>query len=152
MRRSAILRFVVGCSIALTLNVPTYAADKIKFETDPPQRLDVRFRLFKTENMWNFLELDTQTGRLWQIQFTVDKDSSRIKLPINSSPLAPDGKNGRFTLYPTNNMWNFMLVDQDNGRIWQAQFSVGDENRDIFPILSDEDIQLLLDKLPKKPK
>ena len=152
MRCSAILKFFVGCCISLTLNTPTHAADKIKFETDPPQRLDVRFRLFKTENMWNFLELDTQTGRLWQIQFTVDKDSSRIKLPINSSPLASDAKNGRFTLYPTNKMWNFMLVDQDNGRIWQAQFSVGDENRNIFPILSVQDIQLLIDKLPKKPK
>ncbi len=97
MRCSAILKFFVGCCISLTLNTPTHAADNIKFETDPPQRLDVRFRLFKTENMWNFLELDTQTGRLWQIQFTVDKDSSRIKLPINSSPLASDAKNGRFT-------------------------------------------------------
>lgn len=152
MGRSHILKLVFGCFIALALNGPTYAADKIKFETDPQQRLDVRYRLFKTENMWTFLELDTQTGRLWQIQFTVDKDSNRLKLPIYSNPLAPEGKNGRFTLYPTNNMWNFMLVDQDNGRVWQAQFSVGDENRDIFPILSDEDIQLLLDKLPKKPK
>jgi len=152
MKRSAILKLVLGCYVALALNGQTHAADKIKFEADPPQRLDVRYRLFKTENMWNFLELDTQTGRLWQIQFTVDKDSDRVKLPINSNQLAPEGKNGRFTLYPTNNMWNFILVDQDNGRIWQAQFSVGDASTDIFPILSDEDFQPLLDNLPKKPK
>jgi hypothetical protein len=85
--------------------------------------------------MWTFLELDTQTGRLWQIQFTVDKDSNRLKVPINSTALAPEGKNGRFTLYPTDNMWNFLLVDQDDGRIWQAQFSVEAEKRLFFPIL-----------------
>ena len=152
MRHSIIFKLFVGCCIALTLNVPSHAADKIKSETDPIQRIDVRYRLFKTENMWNFLELDTQTGRLWQIQFTVENDSSRIRLPINSSSLAPESKNGRFTLYPTNNMWNFMLVDQDNGRIWQAQFSTGDENRGIIPIPSDESVMRIINKLLKKPK
>ena len=152
MRGNVILKLVLVFCIVFSFGISAYAADMIKFVTDPQQRLDVRYRLFKTENMWNFLELDTQTGRLWQIQFTVDKNSNRIKLPINPNPLAPEGNNGRFTLYPTNNMWNFMLVDQDNGRMWQAQFSVGDENRDIFPIFSDEETQLLLDKLPKKQK
>lgn len=133
------LKFFSFCLIAVYLNFSAYAyaADGIKFETDPAQRLDVRYRLFKTGNTWSFLELDTQTGRLWQVQFSVGNDSSRIKLPINSDALASEGKNGRFTIYPTNNMWNFMLIDQDNGRVWQAKFSIGEDNRGIFPILSD---------------
>lgn len=114
--------------------------------------MDVRFRLFKTENMWNFLELDTQTGRIWQVQFTVDKDGGRGKTPINDKSLATESKNGRFTLYPTDNMWNFLLVDQDAGRVWQVQFSVGDENRGIFPIFGLEDLNILLDKVPKKTR
>jgi hypothetical protein len=129
-----------------------HAADKMKFETDPPQRLEVRYRLFKTGNMWNFLELDTQTGRLWQVQFSVDNDNNRTRTPINTEALATDGKNGRFTLYPTDNMWNFLMLDQDSGRIWQAQFSIDDENRGIFPILGFEDKHLLPEKLLKNPR
>lgn len=129
-----------------------HAADKMKFETDPPQRLEVRYRLFKTGNMWNFLELDTQTGRLWQVQFSVDNDVNRTRTPINTEALATDGKNGRFTLYPTDNMWNFLMVDQDSGRIWQAQFSIDDENRGIFQILGFEDTRPLPEKLLKNPR
>lgn len=129
-----------------------HAADKMKFETDPPQRLEVRYRLFKTGNMWNFLELDTQTGRLWQVQFSVDNDDNRTRTAINTEVLAADGKNGRFTLYSTDNMWNFLMLDQDSGRIWQAQFSIDDENRGIFPILGFEDKHLLPEKLLKNPR
>ncbi len=129
-----------------------HAADKMKFETDPPQRLEVRYRLFKTGNMWNFLELDTQTGRLWQVQFSVDNDNNRTRTPINTEALVADGKNGRFTLYPTDNMWTFLMVDQDSGRIWQAQFSIDDENRGIFPIVGSEDARLLPEKLLKNPR
>ena len=148
MNRFFLLVVLLGCVI-----IPSaHAAEKIKFITDPPQRLDVRFRLFKTENMWNFLELDTQTGRIWQVQFTVDKDVSRVKMPINDKSLVTEGKNGRFTLYPTDNMWNFLLVDQDVGLVWQVQFSVDDENRGLFPVFSPEDLDMLLDKAPKKSK
>jgi hypothetical protein len=55
-------------------------------------------------------------------------------------------------LYPTDNMWNFLMLDQDSGRIWQAQFSIDDENRGIFPILGFEDKHLLPEKLPKNPR
>ena len=152
--RSTCLRLVIvllawcGSSNAFTV----HAADKVKFETDPPQRLEVRYRLFKTENIWNFLELDTQTGRIWQIQFSVDNDANRARTPINTETLAADGKNGRFTLYPTSNMWNFLLVDQDNGRIWQVQFSIDDENRGIFPVPGLEDRNLLPEKSLKSPR
>ena len=129
-----------------------YAADKVKFETDPPQRMDVRYRLFKTANMWNFLELDTQTGRLWQVQFSVDNDNNRTRTPLNIENLAADGRNGRFTLYPTDNIWTFLMVDQDNGRLWQAQFSITDENHGIFPIVGSEDARLLPEKFLKIPR
>ena len=35
-----------------------------------------RFKLYPTENMWTFLELDSATGLIWQVQYTVnDKDA-----------------------------------------------------------------------------
>lgn len=145
-----IIILAAGLGYGSTFSV--HAADKMKFETDPPQRLEVRYRLFKTGNMWNFLELDTQTGRLWQVQFSVDNDVNRTRTAINTEVLSADGKNGRFTLYPTDNMWNFLMLDQDSGRIWQAQFSIDDENRGIFPILGFEDKHLLPEKLLKNPR
>lgn len=121
--------------VVIFLAPSAQADDKIKLVTDPLQRLDARYRLFKTANMWNFLELDTLTGRVWQVQFTVEDDNGRMTLPINDKPLVVSGKSGRFTLYPTENMWNFILVDQDEGGIWQVQFSVGKGGtRGIFSI------------------
>jgi hypothetical protein len=110
----------------------------IKFDTDPPQRLDARFRLFKTDNLWNFLLLDTRLGLLYQIQYSVDtKKGSRGIFVLNDEPLVDpkDAKDARFTLYRTENMWNFLLLDQDDGRTWQCQFTVGDKGaRGIIPL------------------
>jgi len=97
-------------------------ADKVKFQSEPLQRVDARFRLFRTDNMWSHLLLDTSDGRLWHVTYTTDKDKgARLKIPINEKALVskPSAKNGRFTLYPTDNMWNFLLLDQDDGRVWQ---------------------------------
>lgn len=38
-------------------------------------------------------------------------------------------QNGRFELYPTGNMYNFILVDVIDGRTWQVQWNVDEENR-----------------------
>lgn len=38
-------------------------------------------------------------------------------------------KNGRFELYPTGNMYNFIMVDVIDGRTWQVQWNVDEENR-----------------------
>ena len=59
----------------------------IKFDTDTPQRLDAHFRLFKTDNLWNFLLLDTRLGLLYQVQYSVDKKGSRGIFPLNDEPL-----------------------------------------------------------------
>lgn len=100
--------------------------------------IEPRFRLFKTENVWTFLELDTQTGQVWQVYYSISAGSSNGKNFINKWPLTSNGRNGRFTLYPTNNMWNFILVDQDGGGTWQVQFSMTPENRGIAPINSED--------------
>ena len=39
-------------------------------------------------------------------------------------------KNGRFKLYPTGNMYNFIMVDVISGRTWQVQWNT-DENKRI---------------------
>jgi len=108
---------------------PSGSAEECVLKTEPPQRLDARFRLFRTENVWTNLMLDTKTGLLWQMSISTSQDVSPAKVPVNPKPLLNPGgaataKDGRFTLYPTGNMWNFLLVDQEDGRTWQCQFSM----------------------------
>ncbi len=82
-----------------------------------------RFRLYPTRNMWNFIELDTATGRLWLVQFSVSDDLP-ARFVISTKFLANGTKPSRFDLYKTSNVWNYILVDQTDGRTWQVQFSI----------------------------
>ena len=45
-----------------------------------------RYKLYKTTNMWTFLKLDTATGKISQIQYTVGEGDS-IKIGINESKI-----------------------------------------------------------------
>ena len=92
------------------------------------------YELFKTQNMWTFLKLNTKNGIITQVQYSIN-DDNRGEVVLNFLPLAI-GENavpGRFTLYPTENMWTFIMVDQIDGRLWQVQWSQKENNRGIIP-------------------
>lgn len=96
------------------------------------------YKLYATDNMWTFLELDTATGIIWQVQYSVKGDDYRFKSTLNTFSLLPEGQKeiaGRFELYKTQNLYNFILVDTRDGRTWQVQWSTEPENRGIMPIL-----------------
>lgn len=96
------------------------------------------YKLYATENMWTFLEIDTATGIIWQVQYSVKGDDYRFKSTLNRFSLLPEGQKeiaGRFELYKTQNLYNFILVDTRDGRTWQVQWSTEPENRGIMPIL-----------------
>jgi len=77
----------------------------------------VVFRLFPTHNMWTFLKLNTRNGKLWQVQFYVG-ENNRFETYLSLIPLvdAENEVNGRFTLYSTQNVNTFILLDQLDGR------------------------------------
>jgi hypothetical protein len=94
-----------------------------------------KFDLFETENMWTFIELDTITGMMWQIQYDVQGDN-RGGVELNTQDLA-NGKEkipGRFTLHKTKNIYNFILLDQIDSGTWQVQWSTEKENRGVIPV------------------
>jgi hypothetical protein len=93
----------------------------------------VRYELYKTQNMWTFIKLDTRTGKMWQIQYDT-KGSNRFETYLNLLPLVSkeNESNGRFTLHSTENMWTFILLDQIDGRMWQVQWSMEAEKRGII--------------------
>lgn len=96
---------------------------------------NARYKLFPTENIWTFLKLDTSNGKIWQVQYSID-NNYHGEIVLNNKTLVSSeaAENGRFTLYPTKNMYNFILLDQKDGKIWQVQWSVEEENRVVMPM------------------
>ena len=95
------------------------------------------YQLFPTQNMWTFIKLDTRTGVMWQVQYSTKGDDYRFETYLSSMSLIQSEEeaiNGRFTLYPTQNTYNFILLDQIDGRTWQVQWSMDAENRVVLPI------------------
>lgn len=95
----------------------------------------VTYQLFPTQNMWVFIKLNTRNGQMWQVQYDI-KGEDRYEVYLNMLPLVSRETevNGRFTLYSTQNMWTFILLDQLVGRMWQVQWSMDAEKRGIIPI------------------
>lgn len=101
------------------------------------QQLDVPiYRLFPTENHWTFIKLDTRNGKMWQVNFSVSKDGNEGETDLNSRSLilTDDEIKGRFTLVPTKNIYNFLLLDQLTGRTYQVQWNNDFFNRIVQPI------------------
>ncbi len=99
------------------------------------------YQLFPTTNYWTFIKLDTRNGRMWQVHFSIKDDSGDDELILNSIPLVKEENevNGRFTLYPTENMYNFLLLDQIDGFVYQVQWSMEKENRGIVNLIEPND-------------
>jgi len=89
-------------------------------ETIPTQNPNTPYRLFNAQDTYTLLKLDTRTGQIWQVQWG-DKDHRFIE-SINLKTLVSGGKPGRFTLYPTSNIYTFILLDQEIGDTWQVQW------------------------------
>lgn len=94
----------------------------------------VNFRLYPTNNRWTFLKLDTRNGVIVHVQYSIDGDA--FQYPLNSLPLAEgyDARPGRFFLYPTENTYNYILLDQTDGRVWQVQWNMDSNKRGIWRI------------------
>lgn len=96
---------------------------------------NVRYKMFPTENIWTFLKLDTRSGKIWQVQYSIN-DNYRGEVILNDNAIVTGdaAENGRFTLYPTKNMFNFILLDQIDGNMWQVQWSMEDDKRGMIPM------------------
>jgi len=101
-----------------------------EYETEPQLAYTYtmpRYKLYPTNSMWIFLKLDTATGKIWMVQWSNNSSKfERFEAPLNRDRLASfldNDINGRFELYPTQNIYNFILIDQTDGRTWQVQWS-----------------------------
>lgn len=92
-------------------------------ESDTPYR----YWLYPTQNLWTFILVDTFTGKLWQTQYTVDKNGSRFSIPINKYSLSYTEKS-KFEIKPMISMYQFYLINNDTGEMWKFQWSTKDED------------------------
>lgn len=100
------------------------------------QLREPRYKLYPTENNWIFLKLDTMLGGIWMVQYSVNSgERVEVELDAVTKLLSFDDPIcGRFELYPTKNMYNFILLDNINGYCWQVQWSVDKDKRMVLPI------------------
>lgn len=102
-----------------------------------PAEQGARYRLFPTKNMYMFLKLDTQTGKIYQVQWSTEGSEYRFASVLSNFDYSygdTTATAGRFTLYPTTNIYNFILLDQKDGRTWQVQWHHDKDKRMVTSI------------------
>ena len=92
--------------------------------------LKERYKLYQTENIYTFLQLDTKTGMIEQVQWSLDSDNEG-SVTINSDDLTYGFGyvSGSFELYPTKNMYQFLLIDKTSGKKWHVQWGMESSKR-----------------------
>lgn len=94
----------------------------------------VIYRLFSTKNIYTFIKLNTRNGQMWQVQWSTKDNQFQTTLSDISRVEKDEERNGRFFLYPTTNIYNFILLDQIDGRAWQVQWSTEAKERMVIRI------------------
>ena len=87
-----------------------------------------RYKLYPTENIYNFLQLDTMTGKIEIVQWSLDDDKEG-SATLNNEDLSLGTGCGTFELYPTKNIYQFLLLDKVTGRRWHVQWGFESSKR-----------------------
>ena len=82
-----------------------------------------RYKMYQTENTFNLLKLDTATGKIDQVQWSLE-ESSEGYFTVNDKSLTANPKPGLFEVYPTKNMFQFILLNKDTGDMWHVQWGL----------------------------
>jgi len=109
-------------------------SDPVSTQSVSSDNTDI-YEIFPTNNMYNFIKLNTRNGQMWQVQWGTE---SKYRFETTLSEMKrvdkEDEVNGRFTLYPTTNNYNFILLDQIDGRTWQVQWAIDAIDRMVLRI------------------
>jgi len=124
--------FLLLLVVSLVTNAQSDDNNKVYFSPDT----NVTYRLFKTQNMHIFIKLNTSNGTMKLVQFSTSNTMDMMQADLSDIELVTgaEAKNGRFYLYPTENFYTFLLLDQIDGRVWQVQWSVKPEDRCVLRI------------------
>ena len=95
--------------------------------TTQDNEISNKYELFKTKNMWTYILLDKDTGKLWQCQYSVKGNEYRSSWAINLVDLS-SSKHSRFTIQPLTSMYQYYLIDEETGEMWKFQWTTDGEN------------------------
>ena len=93
-----------------------------------------RYKIYQTENTYNLIKLDTRTGKVWQIQYRMRDVEAQVVSFNFGVVYEVDGWDGRFELYPTKNMYTFIMLDTGNGDTYQVQWGTSYDYRFVEPL------------------
>lgn len=110
-----------------------------------------KYKVYPTENKEVSLKLDSATGEVWQVEIGVETGeeiASKIDFISNKTDSTFEkvsdfsdvmknfrvAQNGRFELYPTDNIYEFLMVDTILGTTYQVQWHNQQEKRLISAI------------------
>ncbi len=89
-----------------------------------------RFCLYKTQNMWTFIMLDTYIGKNWQVQYSTQDLNNLFCIPINKYELVSNNEKCIFSIQPLTSMYQYYLINDNTGDMWKFQWSTkGDDYR-----------------------
>lgn len=115
-----------------TVKLDSLTMDYLRSTHYMVERVHPRYKIYKTDNTYILLKLDTATGRVWMVQYGMGKDTPRMEVAIDDTSLLwgfENITNGRYELYPTNNMYNFILIDTQIGTTYQVQWHTDADRR-----------------------
>jgi hypothetical protein len=113
------------------IDIDSITIAQIRTIHDRIENLVPIYKIYKTENLYNLIKLNTATGQLWLVQYGVGDTESMTAVINDNSLLWPSEPKiaGRFELYPTNNMYQFILIDTQTGLTWQVQWHTDSSKR-----------------------
>lgn len=89
-----------------------------------------RYKLYQTENIYTLLQLDTKTGMIDQVQWSLDSgNEGSVTINGDDLDIGYGYGSGSFELYPTKNMYQFILLDKTSGRKWHVQWGMKAKER-----------------------
>ena len=119
MKKSIFLAFVLCACFSLNISAQYSTNSSNTKVTQPSPDQNINFRLYYIPERGVFLELDTRSGRIYDIWDSPNPFTSELKIPICGPFVAEsDQKPGRFFLNYTNDPCNFVLLDQISGKCW----------------------------------
>lgn len=133
-----IILFFIACAFCLQLSAQTLTETQrdsilIRIKEATSILADSKFlgsvgqyKVIPTTNSYTSLKLDTASGKISALQIGLGKD---LPMEYQVSDAVVDGGMilGRFDLYPTDNVHNFILLDTYNGIAYQVQWSTKSE-------------------------
>ncbi len=135
MKKTVLLLLLLAVAFSSSATLLSCKGSNTRVESLPSDTLAC-YKLYPTTNMWTFLKLDTRNGRIWQVQWSLE-DEKRFECPLSTIVLVENkekGGCGRFELYPTDNIFNFVMLDKKTGKTYQVQWSLEKDKRGIVPI------------------